>query len=164
MRPEFCSTQRGPAGANLFIYGIPDYFHEHDVFSMFSPFGTIVSVTVHRNDLGIGKGYAFVSYSSVQAADCARHGTNGCYLRGKRVSVTIKARDYEFYNGNSADNLHLRAIGGSAGAAADPHEMLVPVPVQEPALIPTSELEHDDAAATDDAGDDVGSDADFTTQ
>eukprot|EP00823_Brevimastigomonas_motovehiculus_P001103 TRINITY_DN11639_c0_g1_i1.p1 TRINITY_DN11639_c0_g1~~TRINITY_DN11639_c0_g1_i1.p1 ORF type:complete len:427 (-),score=88.81 TRINITY_DN11639_c0_g1_i1:199-1437(-) len=95
--PSMASSTRdvkGPPGANLFIYNVPETFGDNDLSSMFAPFGAIVSARIFRDkNTQISKGFGFVSYSDTNSAERAIQALNGCMVGGKRLKVEHKKGD-----------------------------------------------------------------------
>jgi len=95
------SGTRGPSGANLFVYNIPDTFTESDLQSLFSFYGNVVSALVFRNKVtGTSKGFGFVSYDSPFSAEKAIVALNGVQMGNRRLKVMIKRG-----NGNNISSL-----------------------------------------------------------
>ena len=72
------SSNKGPDGANLFIFHIPNHFSNLDMYQLFSPFGNLLSVRIMvEKDTGRSRGFGFVSYDSPDAAALAIKELNG---------------------------------------------------------------------------------------
>jgi len=67
----------GPAGANLFIFHLPNDFRDSDLKKLFDDFGQVISVRVMTKPDGKSKGYGFVSYSDPNSAQKAIVKLNG---------------------------------------------------------------------------------------
>lgn len=73
--------RQGPPGANLYVRGLPRAFADHDLAGVFAPFGTVVSAKVFVDPAsGESRGFGFVSYDSVAAAQHAIAQMNGVAL------------------------------------------------------------------------------------
>jgi CUG-BP- and ETR3-like factor len=81
----------GPAGANLFIYHLPHDLTDADLATAFNPFGNVLSAKVYVDkNTGESKGFGFVSYDSVIAAENAIEQMNGFQIGNKRLKVQHK--------------------------------------------------------------------------
>ncbi|KAF2261152.1 RNA-binding domain-containing protein [Lojkania enalia] len=75
-------------GAELFIGNLDTMVDEKALYDTFSRFGPLVSVPkVARDDVGISKGYGFVSYGDFDSSDAAIANMNGQYMMNKEISV-----------------------------------------------------------------------------
>ena len=73
--------RQGPPGANLYVRGLPHSFADHDLAGVFAPFGTVVSAKVFVDPAsGESRGFGFVSFDSVAAAQHAIAQMNGAVL------------------------------------------------------------------------------------
>jgi len=87
-------VQTGPSGANLFIYNLPESYDDNDLASLFSNFGQVISTKVQRDRLsGASKGYGFVSFDSVLAAQAAISSMDGFVIGSKKLAVRVKKGD-----------------------------------------------------------------------
>lgn len=92
-RPQASNTRprEGPAGANLFIYHLPHDLTDADLATAFNPFGNVISAKVYVDKYtGESKGFGFVSYDSVIAAEQAIELMNGFQIGNKRLKVQHK--------------------------------------------------------------------------
>ncbi|XP_077240585.1 RNA-binding protein-defense related 1 isoform X2 [Tasmannia lanceolata] len=81
----------GPAGANLFIYHIPQEFGDQELSNAFQAFGRVLSAKVFVDKAtGVSKCFGFVSYDSPAAAQSAINVMNGYQLGGKKLKVQLK--------------------------------------------------------------------------
>lgn len=80
------SSNKGPDGANLFIFHIPNHFTNLDMYQLFCPYGNLLSVRIMvEKDSGRSRGFGFVSYDNPDAAALAIKELNGfavSYPRG----------------------------------------------------------------------------------
>ena len=82
---------RGPDGANLFVYNVPEHYGEQDLNQLFANFGAVLSTRIQRDlTTGVSKGFGFVSYDDPQAAQNAIHALDGFTIGNKRLTVRIK--------------------------------------------------------------------------
>ena len=69
---------KGPDGANLFIFHIPNHFTNMDMWNLFCHYGNLLSVRIMvEKDTGRSRGFGFVSYDSPDAAAMAIKELNG---------------------------------------------------------------------------------------
>ncbi|XP_048135637.1 RNA-binding protein BRN1 isoform X3 [Rhodamnia argentea] len=81
----------GPAGANLFIYHIPQEFGDQQLANAFKSFGRVLSAKVYVDKAtGVSKCFGFVSYDTPEAAQSAISTMNGRQLGGKKLKVQLK--------------------------------------------------------------------------
>lgn len=104
---------KGPDGANLFIFHIPNHFTNLDMYNLFCHYGTLLSVRIMvEKDTGRSRGFGFVSYDSPDAAAMAIKELNGFVIGNKRLKVQhkqIRTSDQNYHGGNhesQQDNLH----------------------------------------------------------
>lgn len=85
------SSNKGPDGANLFIFHIPNHFTNLDMYHLFSPYGNLLSVRIMvEKDSGRSRGFGFVSYDNPDAAALAIKELNGFAIGNKRLKVQHK--------------------------------------------------------------------------
>lgn len=71
-------SNKGPDGANLFIFHIPNHFTNYDMFQLFAPYGNLLSVRIMvEKETGRSRGFGFVSYDSPDSAALAIKELNG---------------------------------------------------------------------------------------
>ena len=71
-------SNKGPDGANLFIFHIPNHFTNLDMYNLFCTHGTLLSVRIMvEKDTGRSRGFGFVSYDSPESAAMAIKELNG---------------------------------------------------------------------------------------
>jgi len=91
--PPIQTTQnnKGPDGANLFIFHIPNHFTNLDMWHLFCHYGNLLSVRIMvEKDTGRSRGFGFVSYDSPDAAAMAIKELNGFVIGNKRLKVQHK--------------------------------------------------------------------------
>ncbi len=91
--PAATSSDKGPMGSNIFVYGIPHSWSEKEFMVEFSKFGHILSTKIiYDKDSGASKGYGFISFTSPASADSAVSSMHGIQVvpNGKRLKVQIK--------------------------------------------------------------------------
>jgi RNA recognition motif. (a.k.a. RRM, RBD, or RNP domain) len=75
-------SNKGPDGANLFIFHIPNHFSNLDMYNLFIPYGQLLSVRIMvEKDSGRSRGFGFVSYDSPEGAALAIKELNGFAVR-----------------------------------------------------------------------------------
>jgi hypothetical protein len=88
--PPIGNHLRGPDGANLFVFHIPNTMTNQDLYQLFSQYGNILSATIKTEaKTGRGRGFGFVNYDSPEAASRAIH-----HLNGASVSLYLETRVY----------------------------------------------------------------------
>lgn len=76
------TSNKGPDGANLFIFHIPNHFTNLDMYQLFCPYGTLLSVRIMvEKDTGRSRGFGFVSYDNPESAAMAIKELNGFAVR-----------------------------------------------------------------------------------
>jgi hypothetical protein len=89
------ASNKGPDGANLFIFHIPNHFTNLDMFRLFCQYGNLLSVRIMvEKDTGRSRGFGFVSYDSPESAALAIKELNGfavslCALQGSAHFVSL---------------------------------------------------------------------------
>ena len=89
-------NRRGPRGANLAIFCLPNAWGDQEVFDLAKPHGTPIfcSVAVHR-DTGMSRGYAFVSFDSVEEADKVKANLHDQVVEGRALRCELTRQDKE---------------------------------------------------------------------
>eukprot|EP00898_Chlorokybus_atmophyticus_P008094 jgi/Chlat1/8286/Chrsp78S07709 len=93
------STGARVRGAEVFIGGLPRHLADDDLRTEFEEFGEVVSCKIMRNPLGESKGFAFLRFTTREAAQRAtsRHETE---LQGRKIGVTISSEHDTLFLGN----------------------------------------------------------------
>jgi CUG-BP- and ETR3-like factor len=85
------ASNKGPDGANLFIFHIPNHFTNLDMYNLFCHYGNLLSVRIMvEKDTGRSRGFGFVSYDTPEAAALAIKELNGFAIGNKRLKVQHK--------------------------------------------------------------------------
>ncbi|SCW04287.1 LAFE_0H10198g1_1 [Lachancea fermentati] len=79
-------------GVNLFVKNLDDSVDDEKLREEFSPYGTITSVKVMRDDAGNSKGFGFVCFSAPEEATKAITEKNQQIVAGKPLYVAIAQR------------------------------------------------------------------------
>ena len=75
---QMAPSSKGPDGANLFVFHIPNHFSNADLWNLFRPFGNVVSVRIMiEKNTGRSRGFGFVSYDLPESAALAIKQLNG---------------------------------------------------------------------------------------
>lgn len=84
--PPIGHHMRGPDGANLFVFHIPNTMTNQDLYNLFSRYGNVLSATIKtEGKTGRGRGFGFVNYDNPESAASAIH-----HLNGAAVSSVVK--------------------------------------------------------------------------
>jgi RNA recognition motif-containing protein len=86
------ASNKGPDGANLFIFHIPNHFTNLDMYQLFCPYGNLLSVRIMvEKDTGRSRGFGFVSYDSPDSAALAIKELNGFAVSffNRRLSLLL---------------------------------------------------------------------------
>ena len=84
-------TGHGPFGCNLFVFHIPNDMTNMDLYSLFIPFGNVISVRIMiEKETGRSRGFGFVSFDNRPAAEFAIKSMNGFQIGHKRLKVQHK--------------------------------------------------------------------------
>ena len=82
---------KGPDGANLFVFHIPNDFSNQEMYDLFAQHGNVLSARIMvESETGRSRGFGFVSYDSTDSAAHAIKMLNGYPIKGKRLKVQHK--------------------------------------------------------------------------
>lgn len=96
---------RGPAGANLFVYGIPESYTDTDLSALFTPFGHVINAKVYRDlTTGKSKGFGFISYQTLPEAQQACANMNNFIIAGRKLTVKPKTESGDANAANASSN------------------------------------------------------------
>lgn len=83
------ASNKGPDGANLFIFHIPNNFTNMDMYNLFCRYGNLLSVRIMvEKDTGRSRGFGFVSYDNPGSAAQAIQELNG-YAVSKSEIIAV---------------------------------------------------------------------------
>lgn len=120
-RPANSRPREGPSGANLFVYHLPHDLTDADLATAFNHFGNVISAKVYVDKYtGESKGFGFVSYDSMHAAEAAIEQMNGFQIGNKRLKVQHKR------------------IHGGYGNLSDPQSQMEPSVLDDSQLAPAN--------------------------
>jgi CUG-BP- and ETR3-like factor len=115
------ASNKGPDGANLFIFHIPNHFTNVDMYNLFCPYGNLLSVRIMvEKDTGRSRGFGFVSYDNPESAALAIKELNGYAIGNKRLKVQhkqIRQRDLADRDGGSYGD---HSSGGTFSSSLPP--------------------------------------------
>jgi len=124
---------KGPDGANLFIFHIPNHFTNLDMYNLFCHYGTLLSVRIMvEKDTGRSRGFGFVSYDTPDAAAMAIKELNGFVIGNKRLKVQhkqIRASDQNYHGGGNHESQQVNShntsnkVGGQMPIMSDGQTM-----------------------------------------
>ena len=92
--PMNSENRRGPRGANLALFCLPNAWGDQEVYDLARPYATPIfcSVATHR-DTGMSRGYAFISFESVGEADKVKAGLHDCVVEGRSLRCELTRQD-----------------------------------------------------------------------
>ena len=114
---------RGPLGANLFVFHLPNEVTNWDLFLLFRKYGTILSVHIMVNKSnGLSRGFGFVSFEDIEGANEAIRNLNGFRLGSKRLKVQHKRGYHAHDNDDSSSYYNSTLSRSSANSSVYHHE------------------------------------------
>ncbi len=94
-RSRSLSGVKGPEGANIFVYNLPNFWNDEDLFQVFQSFGTILSTKVfYDKQTNRSRCFGIISFQNPQHAKQAVDVMNGYNVQGRRLQVSIKKNDH----------------------------------------------------------------------
>ena len=89
-------NKRGPKGANLALFCIPNSYTDQQVYDLAAPHGNVLfaQVSTHR-DTGLSRGYAFVSYETIEEANVAMSALHNLAIEGRALRCEVARSDRE---------------------------------------------------------------------
>lgn len=142
---QMSNSDSGPDGANLFVFHIPNWCSNRQLFELFEPHGNLLSCRIFVDKIsGRSRGFGFVSFADAKDAKRAIKFMNGYELGHKRLKVELKRNrhgkstrtnairsDHEQYGDNSSrsetfNNGHSQGDspdGPADGGSEDPHNI-----------------------------------------
>eukprot|EP00550_Attheya_septentrionalis_P012373 CAMPEP_0198303544 /NCGR_PEP_ID=MMETSP1449-20131203/56939_1 /TAXON_ID=420275 /ORGANISM="Attheya septentrionalis, Strain CCMP2084" /LENGTH=603 /DNA_ID=CAMNT_0044006039 /DNA_START=634 /DNA_END=2445 /DNA_ORIENTATION=- len=104
------ASNKGPDGANLFIFHIPNHFTNLDMWQLFCSYGNLLSVRIMvEKDTGRSRGFGFVSYDSPESAAMAIKELNGFVIGNKRLKVQHKQIRASDHSGSQQEPFYVGA-------------------------------------------------------
>ena len=86
----------GPNHSNVFIRGLPASLDQSTLQQLFQSFGAIESCRVQKDQLtGHSKGYGFVKFVTIEAAEHAIQSLDGSSLSGSQIQVKYASSDVD---------------------------------------------------------------------
>eukprot|EP00924_Labyrinthula_sp_SR-Ha-C_P002583 augustus_masked-scaffold_13-processed-gene-0.8-mRNA-1 protein AED:0.04 eAED:0.05 QI:0/-1/0/1/-1/1/1/0/600 len=95
---------------NVFVKHLDPSIDNKALYDTFSLFGNILSCKVVVDDLGKSRGYGFVHFETVEAADAAIEKINGMIIAGKEVFVGKFLKKQDRPVGREWTNLYVRNL------------------------------------------------------
>ena len=90
----------GPSHSNVFIRGLPVSLDQSTLQQLFQSFGAIESCRVQTDQVtGHSKGYGFVKFATIEAAEDAIKSLDGSSLSGSLIQVKFASSDIDASSG-----------------------------------------------------------------
>ena len=90
----------GASHSNVFIRGLPASLDQLTLQQLFQSFGAIESCRLQKDQLtGQSKGYGFVKFASIEAAEHAIQSLDGSSLSGSQIQVKFASSDIDASSG-----------------------------------------------------------------
>lgn len=126
-------------GVNLYVKNLEDDWDEERLKTEFSPFGTITSIKIMKDDKNVSKGFGFVCFTQPEEATRAVTEMNGRMIGNKPLYVAIAQRKEVRRAQLEAQLSQRMKRGGMANMPAGPTAMYPGSPVfyaQPPNMAP----------------------------
>ena len=82
--------------SNVFVRGLPHSLDQSTLQQFFSSFGAIESCRVQKDQVtGQSKGFGFVKYTTIEAAEEAIKSLDGSFLSGSQIQVKFASSDVD---------------------------------------------------------------------
>ncbi|KPA77429.1 RNA-binding protein 5-like protein [Leptomonas pyrrhocoris] len=92
--PRNASAFTAGQNRNVYVASLPMNFDDQELHNLFSPYGRIISARIMRAKKShLSKGYGFVMYREVSAAEQAIQGLHGRVVGGSRIQVRWASAD-----------------------------------------------------------------------
>jgi hypothetical protein len=89
-------NRRGPKGANLALFCIPNSYGDEEVLELTRPYAMPIFCSVARHrDSGASRGYAFISFESVAEADTVLSSLHNQIVEGRALRCELVRADKE---------------------------------------------------------------------
>jgi len=149
-------TQQNQGPLRLYVGNLHSHVSEKDLEAMFSPFGPLDSVQLHKDPVtGQPKGFAFVNYRNAEDGRMALQQLNGYEIAGMAIKVGM-VNETAATGGPGADDALDDTEGGGMQLTAQSRAMLMArlqrdpnavqaqnTPAPAPAAVPNDGLNHD---------------------
>ena len=90
----------GPSHSNVFIRGLPASLDQLTLQQLFQSFGAIESCRLQKDpSTGQSKGYGFVKFATIEAAEHAIKSLDGSSLSGSQIQVKFASSDIDASSG-----------------------------------------------------------------
>ncbi|XP_053204247.1 RNA-binding motif, single-stranded-interacting protein 2-like isoform X2 [Panonychus citri] len=100
---------------NLYIANLPSYMTENELESMLSPFGSVISTRILRDNYNQPRGVGFARMESKEKCDMIIQGFNGKILAGGKEPLLVKFAD----GGNKKKSQNKNEIRNREGGGAN---------------------------------------------
>ncbi|KAF1741493.1 hypothetical protein MXB_5378, partial [Myxobolus squamalis] len=129
-------------GANIFIGNLDPEVDEKLLYDTFSAFGVVLQTPKIMRDyeMGTSKGYAFINYSSFEAADAAIEAMNGQFLCNRPISATYAYKKDAKGERHGSAAERILAMQNPLSQHDRPHQIFSDAPVVPVAPVPPARM------------------------